>query len=161
MILTRTATGSKLNVTVLTLWENERPILCSIHKRTFQYLFYAIQTEIWRQAFIFNGQRSLVNEQSRDYPLFTKSSQLELHKIPPRSADVNPIENIFHLVKSSLQRETVSRNIVSECFEQFQTRVLLALDSVSVEIIDRTIASMSKRIQAVRYSKGHRTKYWF
>ena len=85
----------------------------------------------------------------------------ELHKIPPRSADVNPIENIFHLVKSSLQRETVSRNIVSECFEQFQTRVLLALDSVSVEIIDRTIASMSKRIQAVRDSKGHRTKYWF
>lgn len=83
----------------------------------------------------------------------------ELHKIPPRSPDLNPIENIFHLAKSNLQRETISRNITSESFEQFQERVLLALDSVPIEIIDRTIASMPKRIKAVRESKGYRTKY--
>ena len=83
----------------------------------------------------------------------------ELHQIPPRSPYFTPIENIFHLVKSNLDRETISRNIVSESFEEFQARVLLALNSVPVDIIYRTIASMPKRIKAARHSKGYRTKY--
>ena len=85
--------------------------------------------------------------------------EAELHKIPPRSPDLNPIENIFHVVKSMLRREAIARNIVSETFEEFQTRVLLALDSVPVDLIDRAIESMPKCIQAVLDSKGHRTKY--
>ena len=85
--------------------------------------------------------------------------EAELHKIPPRSPDLNPIENIFHVVKSMLRREAIARNIVSETFEEFQTRVSLALDSVPVDLIDRAIESMPKRIQAVLDSKGHRTKY--
>ena len=33
------------------------------------------------------------------------------HKIPPCSPDLNPIENIFHVVKNSLAEETVSCQI--------------------------------------------------
>ena len=32
--------------------------------------------------------------------------EAEFHEIPPRSPDLNPIENIFHLVKSNLERHS-------------------------------------------------------
>ena len=85
--------------------------------------------------------------------------EAEFHEIPPRSPDLNPIENIFHLVKLFLENEAISRNITWESFEQFQNRVFRALESVSIETIDKTIASMSNRIQAILSSKGARTKY--
>ena len=85
--------------------------------------------------------------------------EAEFHEIPPRSPDLNPIENIFHLVKLFLENEAISRNITWESFEQFQNRVFRALESVSIETIVKTIASMSNRIQAILSSKGARTKY--
>ena len=33
------------------------------------------------------------------------------HEIPPRSPDLNPIENVFHLVKTSLEREAINKNM--------------------------------------------------
>lgn len=85
--------------------------------------------------------------------------EAEMHVIPARSPDLNPIENIFHLIKTQLQDEAISRNIFTESFQEFQTRVLTAFDSFSADIIDRTIDSMSRRIQAVIDSKGYRIKY--
>ena len=36
--------------------------------------------------------------------------ECELHRIPPRSPDINPIENVFHLVKKMLQKEAIDQN---------------------------------------------------
>ena len=71
--------------------------------------------------------------------------EAEMHVIAP---DLNPIENIFHLIKTVLQHEAISCNIFTKLFEQFQTRVLTAFDSFSADIIDCTIDSMPERIQA-------------
>jgi hypothetical protein len=35
----------------------------------------------------------------------------EFHKIPARWPDLNPIENVFHLVKKSLENEAIANNI--------------------------------------------------
>ena len=85
--------------------------------------------------------------------------ECELLPIPARSPDLNPIENVFHNVKSFLQQEAIESQITSESFEEFKERVLRTLDNVEIAMIDRTIESMPKRILSVISCKGYRTKY--
>ena len=80
-------------------------------------------------------------------------------KIPPRSPDINPIENIFHLVKKKLQKDALDNRITKENFEQFSERVRETLVNFAPEIIDNTIASMDKRIGLIIKAKGQRIKY--
>lgn len=79
--------------------------------------------------------------------------------IPPRSPDINPIENIFHLVRLQLAAEVDARNIKTESFEEFSARVKATIEGVSIQVIDKTIESMPKRIEMVKTLKGLRTKY--
>ena len=37
--------------------------------------------------------------------------EAEFHKIPATSPDLNPTENLFHLVKKSLENEAIGNNI--------------------------------------------------
>ena len=37
--------------------------------------------------------------------------EAEFHKIPARSPDLNPIENLFHLLKKRLENEAIENNI--------------------------------------------------
>ena len=85
--------------------------------------------------------------------------EAELHKIPPQSPDLNPIENTFHGLRHLLDLEAESCDITYETFDQFKGRVLHTLENIDIELIDRTIESMSKRIDAVLASKGGRSKY--
>lgn len=85
--------------------------------------------------------------------------EAKLHKIPPRSPDLNPIENIFHVLRKLLDDEAMSCNITHETFDQFKGRVLRTLESIDIKLIDRTIESMSRRIDAVFASKGGRSNY--
>ena len=43
--------------------------------------------------------------------------------IPPRSPDMNPIENIFHPVKRKLNSDAIENNITHEGFKEFSDRV--------------------------------------
>ena len=83
----------------------------------------------------------------------------ELLEICPRSPDINCIENVFNLVKRSLQEEAAAKNITSENFEQFSARVSQAFERISVNEIDKIISSMNNRIQSILACKGQRTKY--
>ena len=79
--------------------------------------------------------------------------------IPPRSPDLNPIENIFHLVKRKLKLQATENNITHESYSEFTTRIKQTFARLSIEVIDKTIASMSKRIDLVIASKGQCIKY--
>ena len=48
----------------------------------------------------------------------------ELLPIPPRSPDINPVENFFHLVKLQLKRQAIELNITKETYEEFSARVI-------------------------------------
>ena len=85
--------------------------------------------------------------------------ECELLRIPPRSPDINPIENVFHLVKNLLESEAIQENITCETFEQFKTRVLRTIENVDPTIIDKAIESMPQRIRLIIKGKGYRTKY--
>ena len=80
-------------------------------------------------------------------------------KIPARSPDLNPIENMFHLVSKQIRNDAKIRRIEHETFEQFSRRCKNTLQEFSVDIINKTIKSMDKRIQLVIDHNGCRTKY--
>ncbi len=80
-------------------------------------------------------------------------------KTPARSPDLNPIENTFHVVKKSLHNQTLANNITSGTFIEFSARVLKSMENLSTEIINRTIASLSNRVDAVIKARRNRIKY--
>ena len=83
----------------------------------------------------------------------------ELMPIPPRSGDINCIENIFHIIKTIVHDDTLRKNITFETFDQFCARVSDTIKSLDKNLIDRTIRSMNKRIDLIIANKGQRTKY--
>ena len=50
-------------------------------------------------------------------------------------------------------------SITCETFKQFSERVLRSFDILSIDVVDRTIAGLSKRVEAVLKYKGNRIKY--
>ena len=80
-------------------------------------------------------------------------------QIPARSPDINPIENIFHLVRRQLKEDALNRNITSENFDDFSKRVANTILAIQPEVIDKTIESMQTRMVEIVKRKGGRTKY--
>ena len=74
--------------------------------------------------------------------------------IPPRSPDLNPIENVFNLVEKKLGNDAVRHSISKETYARFVERVENTLLSYPVEPIDNIIKCMSKRISQVIKCKG-------
>ena len=99
------------------------------------------------------SQNSKVSKEAMD------SIGCRLFHIPPRSPDLNPIENVFHNIGKGLRQEAFTKKIQKETFQQFVDRARRTCLSYSSEIIDRTIESMPKRIDMVIKNKGQRTKY--
>ena len=79
--------------------------------------------------------------------------------IPPRSPDLNPIENIFNNVKEKLAKEAIEQNIRKETFEEFCARTERTLWNYDKQIIDNTIESMNQRINLIIKGDGKRLKY--
>ena len=52
-----------------------------------------------------------------------KSIRAKLLSIPSHSPDINPIENLFHLIKRQLNNDAIVQNIRKETFEEFAARV--------------------------------------
>lgn len=88
-----------------------------------------------------------------------KRNNCELIKIPPRSPDLNPIENIFKLVSDALRKQAVERQIERETYEQFQVRVIDTINTLPMKAIDNIIGSMPKRIKQILARKGQRLRY--
>ena len=84
-----------------------------------------------------------------------KAKQL---KIPPRSLDVNPIENLFHSMREKLRQQALKQNITHETFPEFSDCVA-TLKNFSIAEIDKTIESMNNRLQLIKESNGQRIKY--
>ena len=79
--------------------------------------------------------------------------------IPARSPDINPIENLFHLVGRKLKQQALVKKITSETYEEFSLRVKNTLLEYPSGEIDKIIESMDKRISDIIKAKGHRIKY--
>lgn len=88
-----------------------------------------------------------------------KECDADLLSIPARSPDINPIENLFHLVRRELNRQSLSGNITHETYEQFSSRVSQTFKLFPSESIDNIIESMDKRMNMIISRRGQRIKY--
>ena len=78
-----------------------------------------------------NGRRLFVmdndpSRRSKSATMALTEIEAELLEIPPRSPDIDCIENVFHLVKRYLEEEAIAENITNETFEQFKQRIFRA-----------------------------------
>ena len=83
----------------------------------------------------------------------------ELLSIPPRSPDINSIENVFKLVKDRLTKDAIANNITWESFPDFSKRVRETILSMDKAVTDKIIESMNKRMDSIISKKGGKTKY--
>lgn len=88
-----------------------------------------------------------------------KSIRAKLLSIPARSPDLNPIENLFHLIKRQLNSDAIVRDIKRETFQEFSARVKFTILHFDNNVIDKIIESMSNRIEMVVNRKGKRIRY--
>lgn len=79
--------------------------------------------------------------------------------IPPRSPDLNPIENFFHQVTQELTKQALEQNITKETKAEFTERVRSTMVNYPTAKIDKIIDSMPKRVVKVIQGRGRRTKY--
>ena len=79
--------------------------------------------------------------------------------IPARLADLNPKENMFHLVRENFQEDALTKEIQKETFLELSRCVQNTMKSSPVEILDKTIDSMPKRLANIVNTKGERTKH--
>ena len=79
--------------------------------------------------------------------------------IPARSLDLNPVENVFNLVRRDLRKQAIEKRITSESYDAFCCRVRQTLLNFPVDIINKTIETMAKRLREVIATNGYRTKY--
>ena len=82
-----------------------------------------------------------------------------LFEIPPCSPDLNPIENLFHIVKRQLASQAMAEGIQSETLTDFKTRVHKTITQTPISVINNLLLSMLKHIDAVIKCKGLRMKY--
>ena len=79
--------------------------------------------------------------------------------IPARSPDINPIENLFNVVRKNTEAEILQKNIIHQSWDEFVERVKFHIWSVSKEYVNKTVGSMPNRIKEIVKRKGMRTKY--
>ena len=108
---------------------------------------------IWLQ----DGDKCQNSKKAKD--ALKKVSANVIQRIPPRSPDLNPIENIFNVVKRRLKRQAIDENIEKESKPEYEARVLKALMSYPVTLVNNTIQSMETRLRLVEKGNGSRTKY--
>jgi transposase len=127
------------------------------------------------EQFILNNFVQMMHSSNKDTTLFIQDGDpsqnsakarkalnrvgATLLKIPPRSPDINPIENLFNTVKRKLREQAIREQITHETFTQFANRVKTLICNVKISSIDNLIASMPKRMLLIIKGKGNRTKY--
>lgn len=82
-----------------------------------------------------------------------------MFSIPARSPDLNPIENLFHLVSRQLEKDALDMEITRENFEQFSARVKRTVENFPASTIDNIIMTMDKRVRMIMNKRGERLKY--
>lgn len=82
-----------------------------------------------------------------------------LFPIPPRSPELNPIENVFSFVKKELKSQAVEYNIERESYADFSLRVKATLYSSSVQRINNIIDSYGNRLSKIIMKKGGKIEY--
>lgn len=159
-------TGGKYARFVVAISYQQGVIICEPYEKMTGDFFEDFIDRNFEHMFQASGKRSRIFVQDGDPSQNSAAAKRALRRvngqimtIPARSPDINPIENIFHLVSRDLRQNAISRRLSRESFQDFEDRIISTIRGVSTDIIDRTIASTHRRLQSIVRRKGERTKY--
>ena len=85
---------------------------------------------------------------------------IQFLSIPPRSPDINAIENVFHFVRSELRKEAMEQKICKDSFLQFKERIFRTMTNCKTLTIDKTISSLPNRLQVMSRNNDYCMKHW-
>ena len=93
-------------------------------------------------------------------PVVDYLHELQVKKLnwPPKSPDLNPIENVWTLMQHRLNKHFDESGEPSNANELFSL-IERVWNGIGVETLKSLYASMTKRVQGVIDSEGQRTKY--
>ena len=86
-----------------------------------------------------------------------KRNKISLFPHPPYSPDLNPIENVWSILKDRLikrNRKDLGEGTSQESINAFKRAILEEWNNIPQEAIDNCILSMPRRYQAVIEAKG-------
>ena len=73
---------------------------------------------------------------------------------PVQSPDLNPIENLWHIIKYQIAQRLVARSV-----QQLEEQVQEEWSAILLETIQKVIDTMPQRIAEVIAAKGRHTHY--
>ena len=86
---------------------------------------------------------------------FRDSHSMEIFAHPAQSPDMNPIEHLWYLLKSRINR----RKNIPKNLDELKEAILEEWEEIDIETINLLIDSMPNHIQALLKAKGGSTKY--
>jgi transposase len=86
---------------------------------------------------------------------FRTAHHLEVFPHPAQSSDVNPIEHVWHRLKTRINRRLHIPKNVDEMWVALQEE----WGKIEVEFINTLVDSMPNRVEAIRKARGGPTKY--
>lgn len=84
---------------------------------------------------------------------------IRMFGIPAGSPDLNPVENIFHLMRKQLKDDALAKKRDPETYAEFSKHVAETISKFSPDIITKTIDSMEKCISMIIAAKRECIKY--
>jgi len=85
--------------------------------------------------------------------------KISLVAIPPRSPDINVIENLFNTAKREQHKMAKDNKIRKETKLAFEERIEGILNAIPTRAVNNLIDSLPKRIDGIIKEKGCRLKY--
>ena len=71
--------------------------------------------------------------------MVTKELNSELLSIPPRSPDLNAIENSFGIVKQQSNRDAIETNITTETMDELERRIREVMTNMGAATFNKVI----------------------
>ena len=157
------ARGRRLHLMVSVTY-GKSIVLCQPYERLNGCFFAQFIRQRFNSTFAKTGTKSqskrifvLDNDPSQT----SKKAMDSLHDIEANfiTHNLNPPENIFHLVKINLEKEALEQKITYESFKRIRERVFNSFQYITTEIVEKTIESLHGRSDKIMALSGGCTKY--
>jgi len=115
-----------------------------------------------QRDFVFQQDNAKIHTAFRTMDFFEEHSVIVM-EWPPNSPDMNPIEHVWHCLKTTLHRQFPDTPLLGGAPDTVRRslgeRLIVVWDSIGAERLDRLIASMPRRVRALYEAKGWYTPY--
>ena len=146
---------------VIMMQKNETTVKKSYTQSSYIQVLEEAIPRCWQPGQIFMQDNAPIHKAGAVKQWF-KDNGIPLLDWPPYSPDLNPIEHLWHLIKTWIQKnkpELAKMGSGEKDLQALAEAIIEAWEAIPQEQIDDLIKSMPRRCAAVIKAKGWHTKY--